>query len=233
MIDSDRVKLIAGASGYSFKEWKGVFYPEKIKPEAMLAWYAARLPTVEINNTFYRMPKTDGARELGRHDARRTSASRSRRRGASRTCAAQGRVAAELRRLPLSQPRGARREARPGAVPAAAVPEEGPAAPRRRFSRCCPRITAPRSNSATRAGSTTTSTPRSRARARRWCCRSARTTRRRRWWRRRLRATCGCGSRTIRTTISGAGPSGSPATGWREIYVYFMHEPTAPAYARR
>lgn len=51
-------RLLAGASGYSFKEWKGDFYPEKIKAEEMLAWYAARLPTVEINNTFYRMPKT-------------------------------------------------------------------------------------------------------------------------------------------------------------------------------
>jgi uncharacterized protein YecE (DUF72 family) len=50
--------LLAGASGYSYKEWKGDFYPEKIKPEEMLAWYAGRLPTVEINNTFYRMPKT-------------------------------------------------------------------------------------------------------------------------------------------------------------------------------
>src|SRR5467141_2061274 len=50
-------KLFAGASGYSFKEWKGSFYPESIKPEAMLAWYAERLPTVEINNTFYQMPK--------------------------------------------------------------------------------------------------------------------------------------------------------------------------------
>ena len=33
-----------------------MFYPESIKPDAMLAWYAGRLPTVEINNTFYRMP---------------------------------------------------------------------------------------------------------------------------------------------------------------------------------
>ena len=33
-----------------------MFYPESIKPDAMLAWYAERLPTVEINNTFYRMP---------------------------------------------------------------------------------------------------------------------------------------------------------------------------------
>ncbi len=56
MLNSKR--LLAGASGYSYKEWKGVFYPESIKPDAMLAWYGERLPTVEINNTFYRMPAT-------------------------------------------------------------------------------------------------------------------------------------------------------------------------------
>jgi uncharacterized protein YecE (DUF72 family) len=50
-------KLWAGASGYAFKEWKGSFYPEKIQPESMLAWYAERLPTVEINNSFYQTPK--------------------------------------------------------------------------------------------------------------------------------------------------------------------------------
>jgi uncharacterized protein YecE (DUF72 family) len=50
-------RLSAGASGYSFKEWKGGFYPESMRPDGMLAWYAARLPTVEINNTFYQMPR--------------------------------------------------------------------------------------------------------------------------------------------------------------------------------
>jgi uncharacterized protein YecE (DUF72 family) len=54
MINSKR--LLAGASGYSFKEWKGIFYPQDMKAEGMLAFYAAQLPTVEINNTFYRMP---------------------------------------------------------------------------------------------------------------------------------------------------------------------------------
>jgi uncharacterized protein YecE (DUF72 family) len=49
--------ILAGASGYSFKEWKGTFYPERMKPEEMLPFYSARLPTVEINNTFYRLPK--------------------------------------------------------------------------------------------------------------------------------------------------------------------------------
>jgi uncharacterized protein YecE (DUF72 family) len=53
------MKLLAGASGYSFKEWKGTFYPADMKPEGMLAFYSARLPTVEINNTFYRMPKVE------------------------------------------------------------------------------------------------------------------------------------------------------------------------------
>ena len=51
------MRLLAGASGYSFKEWKGSFYPEDMKPDGMLAWYAQHLPTVEINNTFYQMPK--------------------------------------------------------------------------------------------------------------------------------------------------------------------------------
>ena len=53
----DSKKLLAGASGYSFKEWKGSFYPEDLKPDRMLAFYSERLPSVEINNTFYQMPK--------------------------------------------------------------------------------------------------------------------------------------------------------------------------------
>ncbi|MCA9581046.1 MAG: DUF72 domain-containing protein [Myxococcales bacterium] len=53
------MRLYGGSSGYSYKEWKGPFYPDKCKPEAMLAFYAERLTTVEINNTFYRMPKTE------------------------------------------------------------------------------------------------------------------------------------------------------------------------------
>jgi uncharacterized protein YecE (DUF72 family) len=53
------MKLLAGASGYSFKEWKGTFYPADMKPDGMLAFYSVRLPTVEINNTFYRMPKVE------------------------------------------------------------------------------------------------------------------------------------------------------------------------------
>src|SRR5918995_5759572 len=51
------VRLFAGASGFSYKPWKGRFYPEDLKEAEMLAYYAARLPAVEINNTFYRLPK--------------------------------------------------------------------------------------------------------------------------------------------------------------------------------
>jgi len=49
--------LFVGTSGFSYKEWKGSFYPEKIPAKEMLAYYASRLPAVEINNTFYRLPQ--------------------------------------------------------------------------------------------------------------------------------------------------------------------------------
>ncbi len=46
-----------GTSGFSYKEWKGPFYPEKLAAKDMLRFYGGRFGTVEINNTFYRMPK--------------------------------------------------------------------------------------------------------------------------------------------------------------------------------
>jgi uncharacterized protein YecE (DUF72 family) len=51
------MNLLVGTSGYSYKEWKGSFYPEKLPAREMLAFYSAKLPTVEINNTFYRLPQ--------------------------------------------------------------------------------------------------------------------------------------------------------------------------------
>ena len=53
------MKLHVGTSGYSYAEWKGRFYPEKTKPAEMLPFYAQQFDTVEINNTFYRMPKPE------------------------------------------------------------------------------------------------------------------------------------------------------------------------------
>ena len=51
------LRVLAGTSGFSYKEWKGSFYPEDLPASRMLAYYAERLPAGEINNTFYRMPK--------------------------------------------------------------------------------------------------------------------------------------------------------------------------------
>ncbi|MBI1795679.1 MAG: DUF72 domain-containing protein [Candidatus Eisenbacteria bacterium] len=53
------MRVRAGTSGYSYAEWKGNFYPEKTAAKDMLGFYASRFPAVEINNTFYRMPKED------------------------------------------------------------------------------------------------------------------------------------------------------------------------------
>ncbi len=51
------MNIYAGTSGFAHKEWKGKFYPEKISPKDMLRFYSGRFNTVEINNTFYHMPK--------------------------------------------------------------------------------------------------------------------------------------------------------------------------------
>ncbi|MEN8185045.1 MAG: DUF72 domain-containing protein, partial [Myxococcota bacterium] len=51
------MELRAGTSGFSYKEWKGPFYPEDLPAAKMLRFYGSRLPAVEINNTFYRMPR--------------------------------------------------------------------------------------------------------------------------------------------------------------------------------
>ena len=51
------MNLHVGTSGYSYKEWKGNFYPEDLPAKEMLAYYSRRLAAVEINNTFYRLPQ--------------------------------------------------------------------------------------------------------------------------------------------------------------------------------
>ena len=52
----DPARVLVGTSGYNYPEWRGTFYPEKFSTAKMLAYYAERFPTVEINYTFYRMP---------------------------------------------------------------------------------------------------------------------------------------------------------------------------------
>ena len=57
------MKLLAGTSGYAFKEWKGAFYPEGVAEDGWLGYYASKFPTVEINNTYYRLPREHVLRE--------------------------------------------------------------------------------------------------------------------------------------------------------------------------
>ena len=49
--------IYVGTSGYSYKEWKGSFYPENISAKEMLSYYASHFQAVELNNTFYRLPQ--------------------------------------------------------------------------------------------------------------------------------------------------------------------------------
>jgi uncharacterized protein YecE (DUF72 family) len=51
------MRILIGTSGFAYKEWKGSFYPADLPADGMLRYYAGRLPTVEINNSFYRIPK--------------------------------------------------------------------------------------------------------------------------------------------------------------------------------
>src|SRR5262245_46233398 len=50
------MRVRVGTSGYAYPEWKGTFYPEDLPASKFLAHYAERFDTVEINNTYYRLP---------------------------------------------------------------------------------------------------------------------------------------------------------------------------------
>ncbi len=52
-------RLWTGTSGFSYKEWKGSFYPDELPANRMLEYYSRRLSSVEINNTFYRLPRAE------------------------------------------------------------------------------------------------------------------------------------------------------------------------------
>jgi uncharacterized protein YecE (DUF72 family) len=54
----NRGQICAGTSGFSYPEWKGSFYPEKLPQKRFLEYYAGKFSTVEINNTFYRFPRS-------------------------------------------------------------------------------------------------------------------------------------------------------------------------------
>jgi len=52
-------RFLVGTSGFSYPSWRGAFYPDDVPQKRWLPYYAERFATVEINNTFYRMPKPE------------------------------------------------------------------------------------------------------------------------------------------------------------------------------
>lgn len=55
--DSELGRLHIGTSGWSYKDWVGIIYPEKTKPTEYLKHYAQHFDCTEINNSFYNIPK--------------------------------------------------------------------------------------------------------------------------------------------------------------------------------
>jgi uncharacterized protein YecE (DUF72 family) len=56
MMSRRQAPIYIGTSGWSYPHWEGPFYPEKLRGDALLRYYAQRFSTVEINSTFYRLP---------------------------------------------------------------------------------------------------------------------------------------------------------------------------------
>ncbi len=215
-------RLIAGASGYSYKEWQGSFYPERSSPMRCSASTpgACRPSRSTIRSTGCRNPtcsKRGATRRLTHSD------SRSRHRGASRTT------------------RGSRPRTRPTRSPTCTktLPRSAPSAgpcysscrhssrricrASKHSSRSCPRIIARHSSSATRAGSTTTSTRRSKTQTHRSALSEREDNAPP-----PLVETAPIGY--IRLRLEEYGEEDLKrwserllATGWQEIYVYFMH----------
>jgi len=55
-------RISIGTSGWHYKHWCGLFYPKKCPPSQWFDLYARLFDTVEVNNTFYRLPTEDALR---------------------------------------------------------------------------------------------------------------------------------------------------------------------------
>jgi len=53
------VAVLVGTSGWQYDDWRGRFYPSELPKRDWLGFFAARFPTVEINNSFYRLPSAE------------------------------------------------------------------------------------------------------------------------------------------------------------------------------
>jgi uncharacterized protein YecE (DUF72 family) len=67
------MRFFVGTSGYSYKEWKGIFYPEKLPQSKMLSCYAERFATVEISNSFLRHASSERFRDVDAASSARLS----------------------------------------------------------------------------------------------------------------------------------------------------------------
>jgi uncharacterized protein YecE (DUF72 family) len=61
--------IYVGTSGWQYRDWRGRFYPTKLPQREWLAYFSSRFPTVEINNTFYRLPKEESFDRWSRESA--------------------------------------------------------------------------------------------------------------------------------------------------------------------
>lgn len=58
-------EVYLGCSGYSYQDWKGTVYPSAIKNQLMLNYYVTKLPMVELNFSYYQMPKAEQLQKMG------------------------------------------------------------------------------------------------------------------------------------------------------------------------
>lgn len=54
---SGEPRIAVGTSGFAYEEWRSIFYPDDLPAKRFLAYYGERLPTTEINSTYYRFPR--------------------------------------------------------------------------------------------------------------------------------------------------------------------------------
>ncbi len=225
-------RLFAGASGYSFKEWCGPFYPEKLKPDAMLGVVLGAAAGGGDQQHLLPDAGAPPCWSTGRRPRRRTSASRSRRRAASRTSRG-SRTRRGIRSTTCTSNSAALGDKR-GPVLFQLPPNLKKDLPRLAafLADAAGATIAPPSSSATTPGSTTRSTRRCAAPARRSCV-----SEREDGSPPPLEPTADWGYVRLRLEEYSDDALRDwaqrlAATGWKEIYAFFMHEPTAPAYAQ-
>ena len=190
----------------------------------MLGFYASKFPAVEINNTFYRLPKEHVLQRLGGAGAGRRSRSRSRRASASRTTRASSRSARA--RVEFLLKNTSSLGDRLGPILFQLPPNLKKDVDRLRgFLGAAARRTAgTRSSSGTRAGSTTESSTELRERDIALCIREQPRNSRRRSCRRRRGATCVSTASTTTDPMLADGQQRMAAQPWNEAYVFFKHD---------